>query len=122
DGRDAAANVPVRVRRARVDPGARSPARDRGGELHQHPRVDPVGLTGQPRQALDLLGIRDLDVPAGELEAIVYEERTVHRLDRRADRLAAARETLAQPAQTISIRWRRTDLDRPTSAVSRWKS
>ena len=34
------------------------------GEHRQHHRVDPVGLAGQRRQALDLLGVGDLDRPS----------------------------------------------------------
>jgi hypothetical protein len=40
--------------------------------------------------------IRDFDLPAGGLEPIVYEPRTVHRLDRRADRLTVTRKLLTQ--------------------------
>ena len=39
------------------------------GQLGQHPGIDPVGLARQRRQTLHLLGIGDLDVPAGQLEA-----------------------------------------------------
>jgi hypothetical protein len=47
----------------------------------------------------------------------VHEAGSVHRLDRRPDRFAMTSETLAQPAQTVSIRRRRTDLDRCTLGV-----
>jgi hypothetical protein len=47
-------------------------------------------------QALGLLRIRDLDLPAGELEPIVHEPRAVHRLDRGADRLAMPIESSRQ--------------------------
>ena len=67
------------------------------GELGQHPSVDPVGLAGERRQSLHLLRVRDLDLPAGELEPIVHEARAVHRLDRRADRLAMPIESSRQP-------------------------
>jgi hypothetical protein len=43
-----------------------------------------------------LLRVRDFDLPAGGLEPIVYEPRTVHRLDRRADRLTVTRKLLTQ--------------------------
>jgi hypothetical protein len=51
----------------------------------------------------------------------VHEARPVHRLDRRADRLAVTSETLAQAAQTIGIRWRCTDLDGRTVSVKQMK-
>ena len=53
----------------------------------QHHRVDLVGLAGQRREALDLLGVGDLDVPALLLERVVDEPSTSHRLDDGADRL-----------------------------------
>jgi hypothetical protein len=87
------------------------------GELGQHPRVDPVGLAGQRGQSLHLLRVRDLNLPAGQLEPVVHEARAVHRLDRRADRLAVASETLAQATQTVGVRRRRTDLDSGTLGV-----
>src|SRR6266516_4622130 len=65
-------------------------------EFGQHPGVDPVGLAGKRRQALDLLRIRDLDLPAGELEPIVHKACAVHRLDRGADRLAMPIESSRQ--------------------------
>jgi hypothetical protein len=52
-------------------------------ELGQHPGVDAVGLAGQWREALDLLGVGNLDLPAELLEAVVHEARAGHRLDRR---------------------------------------
>jgi hypothetical protein len=52
-----------------------------------------------------------------ELELVVHEAGSVHRLDRRADRLVVNSETLAQAAQTISIRRRRADLDGRTLGV-----
>ncbi len=80
-------------------------------QLGQHPGVDPVGLAGKRREPLHLLRAGDLHLPAVKLEQIVHEPRPVHRLNRRADRLAMTSETLAQAAQTLGIRWRRTDLD-----------
>jgi hypothetical protein len=53
----------------------------------QHHRVDLVGLAGQRREALDLLGVGDLDVPALLLERVVDEPSAGHRLDDGADRL-----------------------------------
>ena len=87
------------------------------GELGQHPGVDPVGLAGQRRQPLHLLRIRDLDLPAGELELVVDEAGTVHRLDRRTDRRSITVDPLRQAMQTAGIRWRRTDLDRRTISI-----
>jgi hypothetical protein len=74
------------------------------GELGQHPGVDPVGLARQRREPLHLLRIGDLDLPAVKLEAVVDKAGAVHRLDRRADRVAVSSEALAQVLQTISIR------------------
>ena len=51
-------------------------------QLGQHPGIDAVGLAGQRRQALDLLSIGDLDVPAEHLQGVVDEAGAVHRFDR----------------------------------------
>jgi hypothetical protein len=48
---------------------------------------------------------------------VVDEARSVHRLDRGADRRAVTIEPLRQSAQAVGIRWRRTDLDRRTLSV-----
>jgi hypothetical protein len=45
------------------------------------------------------------------------ETGAVHRLDRRPNRLTVACEPLTQATQTISIWWRRTDLDGRTLGV-----
>jgi hypothetical protein len=82
------------------------------GELGQHPGVDPVGLAGQRREALYLLRVGDLDLPARQLEPVVHESRAVHRLDRRADRLAMTLESSRQAEQTICVWRRRADVDR----------
>src|SRR6266496_5094932 len=87
------------------------------GELGQHPSVDAVGLAGERRQPFHLLRVRDLDLPTGELELVVDEAGTVHRLDRRADRRPITVDPLRQAMQTVGIRWRRTDLDRRTLGV-----
>ena len=61
-------------------------------------------------------GDRDLDLPAGQLQPIVYEAGSVHRLDRRPNRLAVMGETSGQAVQTVGIWRRRTDVDgSPTS-------
>jgi hypothetical protein len=57
-------------------------------EHRQHHRIDLVGLAGKRRQALDLLGVGDLDVPALLLEGVVDDPGSGHRLDDGADRLA----------------------------------
>ena len=54
----------------------------------QHHRIDLVGLAGQRRESLDLLGVGDLDVPALLLERVVDEPSAGHRLDDGADRLS----------------------------------
>jgi hypothetical protein len=51
--------------------------------------VDRVGLAGQRCEALDPLGVGDLDVPALGLERVVDEPGAGHRLDDRVDVLAA---------------------------------
>ena len=82
------------------------------GKLGQHPGIDPVGLARERRQPLHLLRVGDLDLPTGQLEPVVHEPCAVHRLDRRANRIAVTREPLAQATKPVGIRWRRTDLDR----------
>jgi hypothetical protein len=86
-------------------------------ELGQHPGVDAVGLAGQRRQPFHLLRIRDLDLPARQLEPVVHETGAVHRLDRGADRFAATIESRRQRVQPISIRRRSANLDRHTLAI-----
>ena len=66
------------------------------GELGQHPGVDPVGLARQRRDPPRSLRVRDPHVPPRQLELIVHEPGTVHRLDRRADRFAVTREPPTQ--------------------------
>jgi hypothetical protein len=39
-----------------------------------------------------------------KLEPVVHEAGAIHRLDRRADRLAVATESLAQAAKSINVR------------------
>jgi hypothetical protein len=53
----------------------------------------------------------------GQLEPVVHEARAVHRLDRRADRLAMPLESSRQPEQTVGIRRRGTNLDRRSLTV-----
>jgi hypothetical protein len=87
--------------------GVRQPDRRHqlaAGELGQHPGVDAVGLAGERRQPFHLVRVRDLDLPAGELELVVHEASTVHRLDRRTDRRPITVEPLRQAMQTVGIR------------------
>jgi hypothetical protein len=53
----------------------------------EHHRIDLVGLASQGREALDLLRVGDLDVPAFLLERVVDEPGAGHRLDDGADGL-----------------------------------
>jgi hypothetical protein len=75
--------------------------------------VDLVGLAGQRSQALDLLGVGDLDLPAAALERVVHEPGAVHRLDRRPDRRLAV--ALLDPAceaqQAVAVGRHRPELD-----------
>jgi hypothetical protein len=87
--------------------GTRS-RRDSSGE---HPGVDPVGLTGKRGQALDLLGVGDGDLPAGQLELVVDKAGAVHRLDRRPHRLPVGGGLAGKPAEPVGIRRRGGDLD-----------
>jgi hypothetical protein len=64
---------------------------------------------GQP---LDLLGVGDGDLPAGQLELVVDEPGTVHRLDGRPYRLAVDGDPPGKPAQPVGIRRCGGDLDR----------
>jgi hypothetical protein len=82
------------------------------GQLGQHPGVDPVGLAGQRGQAFDLLGVGDGDLPAGQLQLVMDEAGTVHRLDRRPHRLPVSGGLAGQPAQPVGIRRRGGDPDR----------
>src|SRR6266540_2821888 len=81
-------------------------------ELGQDPGVDLVGLAGQRGQALDLLGVGDVDLPAAALERVVDEAGTGHRLDRRADRLAIVGEALGEPAKAVGVGRRGADVER----------
>ena len=85
-------------------------------QLGQHPRVDAVGLARQRRQALDLLRVGDLDLPATALKRVMHEPRPVHRLDRRPHATGPWRSSTrrAKPTQPITVRRRRAGLH-PTS-------
>jgi hypothetical protein len=71
------------------------------GEHRQDQRVDPVGLAGQRRHALDPVGGGDLDRPALLLEGVVDEPGAGHRLDDGADGLSV---DLLDPAREGSQR------------------
>ena len=73
-------------------------------QLGQHPGVDAVGLAGQRGQTLDSLSVSDQHVPAGELELIVDEPGTVHRLDHRPHQHPRPVQLVRQPSQTRTIR------------------
>jgi len=76
-------------------------------ERRQDPGVDLVGLAGQRRQALDLLGVGDRDLPARLLERVVDEASAGHRLDHRAHGLATALlDPPGQRSQPVAVRRR----------------
>jgi hypothetical protein len=73
-------------------------------ELGQDPGVDAVGLAGKGCEALDLLGVGDLDLEAVALELVVEEASAVHRLHGGLDRLAVGEKTLGQALETTCVR------------------
>jgi hypothetical protein len=82
-------------------------------QRRQDQRVDRVGLAGQRGEALDLLGVGDLDRPARPLERVVDEASTGHRLDHRANRLAIALlDPPRQAPQRVRVR-RHRQLSQP---------
>src|SRR5205814_4226749 len=62
-------------------------------------------------QPFHLLRVGDLDLPAGELEPVVHEAGTVHRLDRRPHRLGETSNATSKAAKTVSVGRRSADLD-----------
>ena len=74
-----------------------------GVELRQLAGVDPIGLGRQGREALDLHGVGDLDVPARLLERVMHEAGPVHRLHHRADRLAVAGQPLREGPEGVGV-------------------
>jgi hypothetical protein len=90
-------------------------------QLGQHPGVDAVGLASQRRQPLYPQRVRDLDLPAAQLELVVDETGAVHRLDRRLDRRAETVEPLSQGAQAVGIRRPRADVDGRTLPLEQVK-
>jgi hypothetical protein len=66
------------------------------GEIGRHPRVDPIGLAGQRREALDLDRVGDRDRPAAQLQLVVDEAGAGHRLDHRRHRLPELTEPAGQ--------------------------
>jgi hypothetical protein len=86
--------------------GRQPDLRDQGspGELGQDSGVDLVGLGSERCQAPDPLGIRDQNLPAGELEGVVDKPGAVHRFDRCPDRLAFSGYPSSQRSERIRIR------------------
>jgi len=98
----------------RAHPGVGQP--DLGHELPprkfgENPRVDLVRLGHQRRQTLRLDRVRDGDVPAGQLERVVDEARSGHRLDHRADLLPLAQNPRSERAQGVRVRAHGSHLD-----------
>jgi hypothetical protein len=91
-----------------ADPGIGQPDRRHQVALaqhRQHHRVDLVGLAGHRREALDLLGVGDLDVPALLLERVVDEPSTSHRLDDGAHRLCVnVVDSSRERSQRVDVR------------------
>jgi hypothetical protein len=107
--------LPVRPNRRRRQPDRRDQVT--AGKLGQYPRVDPVSLARQRRQALDVGRVRDLDLPPALLELVMDEPGAVHRLDRCHHRLAQPDDLADQAAQPASIRRCRGHLDRLTCFI-----
>ena len=62
-------------------------------------------LQAKRREALDLLGVGDLDVPALLLERVVDEPGAGHRLDDGADRLTVdLLDSSREPSQRLDVR------------------
>ena len=57
------------------------------------------------------------DLPPRELEPVVAEAGSVHRLDRGADRPTVQREASSEAVEAVGIRWRRADLDGLTVGI-----
>jgi hypothetical protein len=91
------------------DPGVGEPDRRHQVAVREHRqdlRVDLVGLAGQRRQALDLLGVGDLDLPAFLFERVVDEPRARHRLDHRVDGLAVdLGDSSGEGPQRVDVGW-----------------
>jgi hypothetical protein len=90
------------------DPGIGKPDRRHQvalGERRQDQRVDLVGLAGERGEALELLGVGDLDLPALLLERVVDQAGTGHRLDHGADGLPVDLvDAPGEPAQGVGVR------------------
>jgi hypothetical protein len=80
-------------------------------QLRQHPRVDPVGLARQRRQALDPLRVGDQHLPPIPDQLIVQKPRAVHRLNDPAHRLVIHSDPPRQPIQTVPVTRRAEMLD-----------
>jgi hypothetical protein len=69
----------------------------------QHPGVDLVGLAGQGRQSLHLLGVGDVDVPAVQLQGVVDETGSGHRLDDGVDRSTVGGKAPDQALEAVGV-------------------
>jgi hypothetical protein len=90
-------------------------------QLGEYPGVDPIGLASERRESFYFLRVGDVDLPAGQLEPVVYEAGAVHRLDRCADRRAMTIEPCRQVRQTVDVGRGRTDFDRHALTVKEMK-
>jgi hypothetical protein len=68
-------------------------------------------LRANGASSLDLLGVGDRHLPAGQLELVVDAPGAVHRLDRRLDRLTEGGGLAGQPAQLVGVGRCLGDLD-----------
>src|SRR3954449_2314781 len=93
--------------RARL--GIRQPDRWNEVELRQarqYLRVDLVGLAGERRESLDLVGVGDLDLPAVVCQDVANEAGSGHRLDDGGDRLFVNSDLRDQVSKTVGVGWR----------------
>jgi hypothetical protein len=91
-------------------------------ELGQDPGIDAVGLARERRESLHLGGVRDLHLEAVQLELIVDEAGTAHRLDRRPQRLPMPTKADGQAAKTVRVGGCSPHLDGLASLVEQVKS
>ncbi len=69
---------------------------------------------------LTFLSVGDLDLEARELEPVVDETRSVHRLDSGAHRTAVGRQAAGEAVEPVGVRRRGADLDGFTVAIEQW--
>jgi hypothetical protein len=75
-------------------------------ENRQHLRVDPVGLAGKPRQPLDLLSVRDLDLPALCFPGCRGPDERRSSTRQPVDRLAVhLLDAPGEPPQRVDVGW-----------------